>query len=208
MKQNENYEKKYKDALDRASHIKDYNTIGTPQEIAELIFPELRESEDERIRKEIISALKFANDGGVYDKHIAYLEKQKEQKPVEWAKAMRRVCKAAEPIEKAYQTMIDKLNKIKCNMTQTLEQVAEASALKKYPSFTAENYDLVKAIRKAYTIGFKAGAKWQKKRVSEYLDKWMEHATRGSEKGNNIYHLGKIDLILAIQEWLKEEDEK
>ena len=36
------------------------------------------ENEDERIRKEIISALKFANDGGVYDKHIAYLEKQKE----------------------------------------------------------------------------------------------------------------------------------
>lgn len=46
------------------------------------IFPELKESEGERIRKEIISALKFANDGGIYDKHIAYLEKQKEQKPV------------------------------------------------------------------------------------------------------------------------------
>lgn len=44
--------------------------------------PELTESEDERIRKEIISALKFANDGGVYDKHIAYLEKQKERGPL------------------------------------------------------------------------------------------------------------------------------
>ena len=59
-----------------------------------------------------------------------------------------------------------------------------------------------------YSKGLKAGAEWQKKQVSEYLDKWMEHATRGSEKGNHIYHLGKIDLILAIQEWLKEEDEK
>jgi len=48
------------------------------------IFPELRESEDERIRKEIISALKFANTSdGVYDKHIAWLEKQKEQKPMD-----------------------------------------------------------------------------------------------------------------------------
>ena len=93
-------------------------------------------------------------------------------------------------------------------MKQTLEQAADASALKKYPSFTAENYDLVMAVSKAYTNGFKAGAEWQKKQVSEYLDKWMEHATRGSEKGNHIYHLGKIDLILAIQEWLKEEDEK
>ena len=29
-----------------------------------------------------------------------------------WAKAMKRICKAAEPIEKAYQTMIDKLNEM------------------------------------------------------------------------------------------------
>ena len=46
-------------------------------------FPQLRESEDERIRKEIISALKFANDGGVYDKHIAYLEKKKKEEGYE-----------------------------------------------------------------------------------------------------------------------------
>lgn len=40
------------------------------------IFPELKESEDEHIRKEIISALKYANHKGVYDKHIAWLEEQ------------------------------------------------------------------------------------------------------------------------------------
>ena len=61
-------------------------------------------------------------------------------------------------------------------------------------------------INKTIVEAFKAGAEWMKKQISEYLDKWMEHATRGSEKGNHIYHLGKIDLILAIQEWLKEED--
>ena len=49
----------------------------------ETLIPELAESEDERIRKEIISALKFANDNGVYDKHLAWLEKQKEQKPTQ-----------------------------------------------------------------------------------------------------------------------------
>lgn len=48
------------------------------QEDAARICPELAKSEDERVRKEIISALKFANDDGVYDKHIAWLEKQKE----------------------------------------------------------------------------------------------------------------------------------
>jgi hypothetical protein len=40
------------------------------------MFPELKESEGEKIRKEIISALKYANYKGVYDKHIAWLEKQ------------------------------------------------------------------------------------------------------------------------------------
>ena len=54
------------------------------QEAIKVLIPELSESEDERIRKEIISALKFANDGGVYDKHIAYLEKQVQQ-PAEWS---------------------------------------------------------------------------------------------------------------------------
>lgn len=50
------------------------------QEVAEKYFPELKESEDERIRKEIISALKWANHKGVYDKHIDWLEKQGGQK--------------------------------------------------------------------------------------------------------------------------------
>ena len=79
----------------------------------------------------------------------------------------------------------------------TLEQAAEYYAEDHSDSYVLE------AIKHE---AFKAGAKWQKKKVSEYLDKWMEHATRGSEKGSHIYHLGKIDLILAIQEWLKEED--
>lgn len=47
------------------------------------MFPELQESEDESIRKEIISALKYANHKGVYDKHLAWLEKKGEQKPIE-----------------------------------------------------------------------------------------------------------------------------
>ena len=49
----------------------------------EEIFHELKESQDERIRKEIISALKFANVKGVYDKHIAWVEKQGEHKPAD-----------------------------------------------------------------------------------------------------------------------------
>ena len=46
------------------------------KEAIETLIPELKESGDERIRKEIISALKNANYKGVYDKHLAWLEKQ------------------------------------------------------------------------------------------------------------------------------------
>ena len=85
MKQNENYEKTYKEALDRASHIKDYNTIGTPQEIAELIFPELQESEDEKMIGTIRLALtdvpeeRFTTEGTSLSKVYAWIDKKKEQ---------------------------------------------------------------------------------------------------------------------------------
>ena len=75
------YEKKQRLIALRDS-MKSYGYMDGVEEL-ESIFPELVESENERIRKEIISALKYANDGGVYDKHIDYLEKQKEQKSVE-----------------------------------------------------------------------------------------------------------------------------
>ena len=46
-----NYEKKYKEALERARKIYEQGTI---TESLCYVFPELKESEDERIRKEII----------------------------------------------------------------------------------------------------------------------------------------------------------
>ena len=70
--------KAYDEAIERARKYmaKGYDVLMTD------IFPELKESEDEMIRKEIITALKFANDDGVYDKHIAWLEKQKEKNQI------------------------------------------------------------------------------------------------------------------------------
>ena len=53
-------------------------------------FPELRESEDERIRKELVAFFKGMQDSDWHEKYwhdleidriLAYLEKQKEQKP-------------------------------------------------------------------------------------------------------------------------------
>ena len=76
--------KAYDEALKKMQPLyeqakKDDNPIWSTYEY---LFPQICESEDERIRKEIVSALKFANVGGVYDKHIAYLEKQKDASKV------------------------------------------------------------------------------------------------------------------------------
>ena len=75
------YEKKYKEALERARGF--YNNeecrVGMTPIDLEVIFPELRENEEEKIRKGIISTLKFANHNGIYDKYIEWLEKQDEK---------------------------------------------------------------------------------------------------------------------------------
>lgn len=78
------YEKEYKESLERARQIHDGNpSSGTAMVVCEQIFPELAESEDERIRKDLITYLKSVQ-GETLDltisvpKWIAYLEKQKE----------------------------------------------------------------------------------------------------------------------------------
>ena len=72
--------KAYDEALKRAikHHDKDGLTL-EQYETIDIIFPELKESKDERIRKEIINYIKT----GTYHKDwLAWLEKQGEQKPI------------------------------------------------------------------------------------------------------------------------------
>lgn len=87
------YEKAYKDALSRAKdcHVnKKFSELDdNAQQLCEYIFPELAESEDERIRKKIITYL--TNDlnnvkqvtprTNEYDRWLAWLEKQAEPQP-------------------------------------------------------------------------------------------------------------------------------
>ena len=81
-----NYEKKYNDAVERAKAIRYGNPqSGTANAVCEQIFPELRESEDERIRKELVEAFNLLDiesswNGIPVKSVLAWLEKQKEQK--------------------------------------------------------------------------------------------------------------------------------
>lgn len=81
-----NYENKYNDALEKLQEAlapKDGREIsGLTRACIEEIFPELKESEDERIRKSIIENLKgnmYRADGDydLLNKQIAWLEKQR-----------------------------------------------------------------------------------------------------------------------------------
>ena len=83
------YEKKYNEALGWMREMYPCLTDSL-REDAEHYFPELKESEDERVRKELIEHIKheaWVSDEQLEQKHrfIAYLEKQKEQKPAEWS---------------------------------------------------------------------------------------------------------------------------
>lgn len=81
-----NYEKKYNEALERAKAILCNlgEGVSSIRDI-ETIFPELAGIDDERIRKSIIATIKqcpedFLNPKN-RDRMLAWLEKQKEQKP-------------------------------------------------------------------------------------------------------------------------------
>ena len=82
------YEKKYNEALNDMRVIYP-NLKGDAKLAVEHAFPELRESEDERIRKGLVNFILYKAghllDEETEHKFIAYLEKQKEQKPIEWS---------------------------------------------------------------------------------------------------------------------------
>ena len=80
------YEKAYKEALTKSKEFYELcKKCGAKdtKEFLEEIFPELKESEDERIKEELIAFIKKRDRSGCdydYDKWIAWLEKQGEQK--------------------------------------------------------------------------------------------------------------------------------
>ena len=84
-----NKEKAYDDALERAKKLKETCDSTAVVGWCEYIFPEIRESEDERIRKTIIRFFKdsYPNEIEMYDgsvtvgKALAWLEKQGEHNP-------------------------------------------------------------------------------------------------------------------------------
>ena len=86
------YEKNYKDAFGLAKDwYNDATTSEKERRLLAAMFSELKESEDERIRKTLIHivkgacdkyGIKYKGDDITEEKLLAYLERQKEQKPI------------------------------------------------------------------------------------------------------------------------------
>ena len=76
------YEKKYKNALEWARQVKG-GRIGFVLSEVEKVFPELAESEDEKIKREFCEDIWTFIPNEKAHKYIAWLEKQGEKKPVE-----------------------------------------------------------------------------------------------------------------------------
>ena len=81
----------YDEALERARAINNGKDVDVESgtTICEYIFPELKESEDEKIRKEIISILRntyWTSNRNRFNELVAWFEKQDKQKPcmVQW----------------------------------------------------------------------------------------------------------------------------
>lgn len=81
----------YDEALAKAKEQYNYPCMRSCMGILEEIFPELKESEDEKIRKALINTVKYYHPNespymhGISNESvIAWLEKQGEQKDVEW----------------------------------------------------------------------------------------------------------------------------
>lgn len=82
---NMDYEKAYKEALQKAKKLYEQGTI---TESLSYVFPELAESEDERIRKSIIAIINnYVDKSNTFKpKMLAWLEKQGAQKPTDKVK--------------------------------------------------------------------------------------------------------------------------
>lgn len=122
------YEKKYKEALEKAREIiKDYENRGLKDNLFyanedfEAIFPELKESEDEKIRKAILELVRQLSE--VLDKQnqnnmIAWLEKQGEKDKLIQELGEYKVKYTQEVLEKYINTNDERLRKISLKNTE------------------------------------------------------------------------------------------
>lgn len=129
------YEKKYNEALERARQFSEHPLQEDSSNIVEYIFPELQESEDERIRKEILQSIRDNMAVIHKDKCIAWLEKQGEKKPCDetMAEALRTEYKKG--IADAFKRAKEAFCKATCNDNPPRSTCTSLGTCKEYDNF-------------------------------------------------------------------------
>lgn len=85
------YEKKYNEALEKARRLYEGKDKAPEEPILEYLFPELHESEDEKIRQKLIHIVNryrsvvLNGDDKTYDDCLAYLKVRKEPTYADWS---------------------------------------------------------------------------------------------------------------------------
>ena len=81
----EDYKSKYENAIEVVKKYRGTHILLT-EDVIEEMFPELKDTEDEEIRKGIIRCIKCnMPDNDFRKKYLAWFEKQGDHKPVEWS---------------------------------------------------------------------------------------------------------------------------
>ena len=113
------------EALEKAKSALDNTESGVTAGILRDIFPQLKESEDERIKKKIIYLVTKSHEQGGYALHkdeaetmLAWIEKQGEKKPVEWSKEDKKKLDAVIDIIDSYPIRQLRINGLPTNQSE------------------------------------------------------------------------------------------
>lgn len=192
--------KAYDEALERAKSFQ--QKYGG--DYAGYIFPELRESEDERIRKELINYILYKAKGVSEEQEhswVVYLEKQKEQKPVDneeaeitdFERSVYDLCPVL-GIEEAKATASDLLELAKKTLLKTGKVVLASN----YP----EGCSFEDGFHLGYNEGFNAKKKEQNPTNSEKSKEWSEEQMLNGAVEGRIGAIGFHNAIYIKEpEW-------
>lgn len=194
----EDYEKKYKEALEKAnSALKDGGISSNTIAYIQSVFPELKESDDKRIMKKIVAALSYYRNEGCMSQTECneckfWLEKQGNSNSQNWKPSKEQINALEHFVrsiaESGYASPYDdntKLLKSLINDLHKLEKQKDTNAL------------IQEASEKAYTEGMRVERKhWLEKQGNQKPAEWSEEDERLLSK-LQIY----VDLDCFDREW-------
>lgn len=206
----------YKEKLEKAKEL--YPTANADQRyVLECLFPELAESEDERIRKALIKYYSFDKDGGSHaldnitpKQIIAWLEKQGEsyaKKDVDDA-YLKGVCDTKQELEKQGENKQNLANSAKtCKKSQRMISAEAKEALYDKPTWSEEDDEMLDGIiLRCEKYGHQEQINWLKSLKERHAWKPTEEQMRALHDMNltgNISYVGQAQVLIELYNDLK-----